>query len=294
MGSVGEFHYRVPGRAGGYRPGAHRGTAVGPGLDFAGYSRLFDVPDPRRLDLRASLRSARGDWLVRSNRQRAAMSLYAIVDQSTSMSFGARTAKGQVAADFVESMGRSAFCMGDAAGLVTFAHGRSARAHWPARYGRGTGQHLADLLRGQAISDEGAAPRQSEIDHVAALSEAISLLPMINAVLFIVSDYHWPLTGLAPVLNRLTLATVVPIVVWDPAEIEPPAHNGLLTVRDAESGRYRPIWVNDRLREQWRAGVASQREAIAQTFVPRGLVPHYVCGRFKAEALTRYFLERLN
>ncbi|KAB7631796.1 MxaS protein, partial [Verminephrobacter sp. Larva24] len=53
MSSLHEFHYRLPARAGGFRPGSHLGRSLGPGQEFATHVRLFDNPDPRRIDLRA-------------------------------------------------------------------------------------------------------------------------------------------------------------------------------------------------------------------------------------------------
>ncbi|MDF3837537.1 MxaS protein, partial [Cupriavidus basilensis] len=57
MSGLHEFHYRLPARAGGFRPGSHLGTSLGPGQEFAAHMRLLDNPDPRRLDLRASVRN---------------------------------------------------------------------------------------------------------------------------------------------------------------------------------------------------------------------------------------------
>ena len=143
------FEYRLPGRVGGQRPGAHHGMTHGAGQAFAAHARLFDRPDPRRLDLRASLRtpSATGgpEWLVRVQRQRSAIAVYAAVDLSASMHFGAPHTKLQAAADFVEALGTSAFRLGDPLGLVGFD--APAALHAPARHGRGVGQALAAMLR---------------------------------------------------------------------------------------------------------------------------------------------------
>ena len=54
---------------------------------------LFHRPDPRRLDLRASLRTLNEGWLVRVNRQRAGIAVRAIVDVSASMTFGGHRPK---------------------------------------------------------------------------------------------------------------------------------------------------------------------------------------------------------
>ncbi|GAC1433579.1 MAG: hypothetical protein NVSMB6_31120 [Burkholderiaceae bacterium] len=73
------FYYGLNGRTNGRRPGAHAGRYVGAGHDFLTHARLFDHPDPRRLDLRASLRAGRDEWLVRAHRQRASIAVYAMM-----------------------------------------------------------------------------------------------------------------------------------------------------------------------------------------------------------------------
>src|SRR2546430_2083980 len=104
-----EFHYRLPHRVSRHRPGAHPGASVGAGQEFVAHRRLYDAPDPRRLDIRASLRSFSGDWLVRAYRQRAGIAVQVMVDVSASMMFGSPRSKLTVAADFVEALGASVF-----------------------------------------------------------------------------------------------------------------------------------------------------------------------------------------
>jgi hypothetical protein len=106
-----------------------------------------------------------------------------------------------------------------------------------------------------------------------------------------VSDFHWPLTRLPSVLDTLTHAYVIPMVVWDQAEIEPPAQGSLLAVDDAETGGRRTLWLRGKTRQDWRDAVARRRTEIKALFDKRGLRPFYVQGAFDAEALSRYFLE---
>src|SRR5690554_7361782 len=88
-----EFSYRFPDKVFGHVPGAHSGTALGSGDRFAGFADLFDYPDPRRLDIRASIRSQAADvaqqrqrWLVKRYQQRASITLWLLADVSKSMS----------------------------------------------------------------------------------------------------------------------------------------------------------------------------------------------------------------
>jgi len=280
--SAREFHYRLQRAAAGYRPGAHAGSSLGTGDRFAGHARLLDVPDPRRIDLRATLRSKRREWLVRTYRQRAATPLHAIVDVSASMYFGVHRRKLELAADLVESMGDSAFRAGDPAGLVIFGATEGGE-FMPARRGRGIGRAMGDKLR-QRVRDSRADPPGS-------LQRATDRLAGREGLVFLVSDFHWPLDELAAALDRLHRASVVPVVVWDRAELEPPLEAGLLEVRDAETNGVRALWVNRALRARWLERVGERRAALGSVCAARALRPFYLIDRFDPDALSRYFLE---
>ncbi len=282
-----EFHYRIPGRVAGRRPGSHAGSSVGSGQEFVTHLSLYDYPDPRRLDLRASLRSLDAKWLVRVNRQRAGISVRAIVDVSASMEFGSRRSKLHVAADFVEALGLSAFRVGDAVGMMAFDDAvERCDLYIPARVSRGMGSVMAAALRAGVNDGVPVTERGSD-----GLEAAASRLAGQQGLVFLVSDFHWPLERLNFVLDYLAHATVVPVVVWDPAETAPPTVNALATLRDAESGARRTLWVRPKLREQWREAVARRRSEIDSFLAARGLHPFYMEGKFDADALSRYFFE---
>jgi uncharacterized protein (DUF58 family) len=287
MDAGGEFHYKLGSRIGGHRPGSHPGLALGTGQEFAAHGRLLDSPDPRRIDVHASLRTTRREWLVRNYRQRAAVSVHAIVDVSASMRFGAERTKLDVAADFAEGLGLSAFRAGDSAGLRAFDTRERSDLHVPARYSRGIGAVMAEQLRQSGVRQGSDAGGGS----ATALLETIADLTGKSGLVFLVSDFHWPLAGLPAVLDALARSNVVPVVTWDPAETTPPRRNGLLELIDAESGAARSLWVGARTRSRWHEGVARRRAAIEALFAGRELRPFYMSGVFSPEHLTRYFLE---
>jgi hypothetical protein len=276
-----EFHYRLPGRVGGQRPGSHPGTSVGAGQEFVTHMSLYDRPDPRRLDLRASLRTLNEDLLVRVNRQRAGIAVRALVDVSASMSFGSQRPKLHVVADFIESLGLSAFRVGDAVGMMAFDDVERSDLFVPPRVSRGMGSIMGALLRGLDTAQSTSTPVFPAASHLAGQ----------QGLIFIVSDFHWPLERLDTVLDLLAHAGVVPIVVWDRAEIEPPERNALASLRDAESGARRTLWVRPMLRDGWRRAVAQRRAEIDSFFAARGIRPFYMEGAFDADALSRYFFE---
>ena len=283
-----EFHYRFPDRVRGYRPGSHQALSTGAGQEFVSHARLYDRPDPRRLDLRASLRSIDGDWLVRVNRQRAGVSVHAVVDVSESMRFGART-KLQVAAEFLESLGVSAFRTGDAAGMMAFDRAERPDLFVPARVSRGAGSLMADKLRD--VHSVGGRRPHAPHDGGRGLERTITRLVGREGLVFIVSDFHWSLDFLPRVLDLLAPAVVVPMVVWDRAEIEPPGGSGFALLEDAESGAQRSLWLRPALRNRWREAVAKRRSDLERVFSACSARPFYMTGAFDAEALSRYFIE---
>lgn len=307
----GEFYYRLRDAVGGYRPGGHRASSAGAGDRFAGHARLFDVPDPRRLDLRASLREGRREWLVRVHRQRAALAVFGLVDVSASMAFGSPQSKLERAADLVESMGQSAFRSGDPAGLITFASAQpsgappsaarpnaarpsAARPNTvvPARHRLGVGKSLRSQLLPAAPTESRApgSPRDAPMCDAGLQSAALHIAGQ-DALVFLLSDFHWPLEWLTAAFDALPRARVIPVVIWDQAEIEAPAASGLLDLRDAETGRFRSLWMDHKLRVRWHSRIAERRHVINAICNARDVRAFYLLESFDPAALTQYFMD---
>jgi hypothetical protein len=168
----------------------------------------------------------------------------------------------------------------------------------PAMVSRGVGETLAGLLGslgGEAESAAGAggARRVPASGALGAdgLREAIQHLAGRRGLVFVVSDFHWPLAALGATLDTLVHSFVVPVVIWDPAELEPPSRNGLLQLRDTESGAQRALWMRPRLRARWRESVQERRHELQQIFGMHAIRPFHITGHFDAEALSQYFFE---
>lgn len=296
-----EFHYRIPRKLGAWRPGTHPATTLGAGQEFVSHMSLYDRPDPRRLDLRASLRDVRGDWLVRVSRQRAAVAVQLVVDVSASMEFGAGRTKRDVAADFVEAAGASAFRVGDALGMAAFDERERADLFVPAMLSRGAGSVMAQMVRGRADGgrssdskpsrDHGSGASSKRGDDGAGVESAIARFAGRNCLMFIVSDFHWSLAALDRALDVLAHAFVVPVVVWDRAEVEPPPRTGLVSLRDMESGSTQTLWMRPSLRARWLGRVAQRRVEIQEVCARHSTRPFFAVGAFEGEAMSRYFFE---
>ena len=82
--------YRVAWKAGGIRPGAFRGMHSGAGERFRTSVPLHARADPRRLDVRATLRDPLGGVWVRDFEQQSALKVIVLADVSASMGYVGR------------------------------------------------------------------------------------------------------------------------------------------------------------------------------------------------------------
>ena len=277
--AIREVHYRVGAPVLGHFPGHHRSTRGASGFEFRGHASLLDAPDPRRLDLHASLRDPFGDWRVRIYSQRKSVPVTVVADLSASMGFSGRVPKLAVLADFVESLAWSAWRTGDSFGFVGCDSAPRPDLLQPQTRARGAGGEIARRLR--ALHPAGRDAR--------GLLEVPRHLSRQRALLFLVSDFHLPLDLIAAVLDGLSLHEVVPTVLWDPLEFGLSAARGLAQVIDPESGRQRLVWWRPALRARWEAAHAQRREALLQLFRARRLKPLFIEGGYDAEAVTRHF-----
>jgi hypothetical protein len=277
--TIREVHYRVGAPVLGHFPGHHRSTRGTGGFEFRGHASLLDAPDPRRLDLHASLRDPFGEWRVRIYSQRKSVPVTVVADLSASMGFTGRNAKLSVLADFVESLAWSAWRTGDSFGFVGCDSALRADLQQPQTRSRGAGFEIARRLR--MLHPAGRDAR--------GLLEAPRHLSRQRALLFLVSDFHLPLELVDAVLDGLSLHEVVPTVLWDPLEFGLSAARGLAQVIDPESGRQRLVWWRPALRARWEAAHAQRREALLQLFRARRLKPLFIEGGYDAEAVTRHF-----
>lgn len=289
MDIASEFVYRIPGKPGGSRPGAHSSSARGPGLAFSNYLRLIDQPDPRRLDLRASLRNVHGDWLVRATRQNSSTVVQLIMDVSLSMQFGTPHTKLDVAAQFVEGLGHSAFGYGDALGMVAFDSEPRLDLTVPARTGRGVGSTIAHTLR--QLRTHQTTTGDAQTMHPQSLSTTAMSLRHGSSLVFLVSDFHWSLDYLEDALDQLSHATVVPIVIWSRNEIQPPPAGRWLRARDLESGKVNNLIMRASTIRLWHENITQRRAAIRDVFEAHGMTPFFMEEGFVAEELSRYFME---
>lgn len=275
-----EFFYRSARPALGQFPGHHRSRHGDSGQEFRGHVPLAQAGDARRLDLLASLRDPLGQWLVRLASEPKAIPVYAVADLSASMGYVGAHRRMDVLADFVESLAWSAWRTGDPFGFV--GCDERVRPDWiqPPVRSRGAGTQLAARLRRFEPSGHSAD----------GLADAHRLLRRQRALVFLLSDFHLPIASLDRVLDSLATHDVVPVLLWDAAEFEPPsAGTGLASLLDAETGRRRLLWLRPALAARWRARIEARQDALDTLFRRHRLRPLRLRDGFDADAVTAHF-----
>ena len=277
---VPELFYRLPGRAAGAMPGAHRSGRGEGGFEFRGQVPLASARDARRLDLQASLRDPFGQWIVRQYSLRLASPVVLVADVSASMSFADAAPRQRVLAELAESLAASAWRIGDSFGFVACEARVRTDLLLPPTRARGAGAALAARLRSLAFDGRSSL----------GLLQAWRYLPRRRSLVFLASDFHLPLDELRRVLASLAHHAVVPVVLWRAQEAGPAARRGLLNVIDPETGRHQWLWWRPALRERLAGQQRQHRADLMQCFAAQKLRPLLIEGEFDADAVTRHFL----
>ncbi|AFJ01481.1 putative MxaS-like protein [Methylophaga frappieri] len=281
-----EFFYRFPDKVFGHIPGAHSGSAMGSGDRFAGFADLFDYPDPRRLDLRASIRSQAIDstqhdqhrWLVRRYQQRSSITLWLLADMSQSMVLA--TANKKRLAELAQMIAYSAIGLGDQFAMTGFDHvWRQDVSIMPTRQ-RSMPAFAADkILRSNQALKPGAE----------GMLNAAGVINSKRALVFLVSDFCCDVSLVERTLRKLAHFTVIPIV-WQHDDVDLfPSHAGWTETRDAETGQRHSVWMRPSLRKRWLNQRMSHFAKLDACFRRYQFKPLYVRDTVSPQQLTAYF-----
>ena len=273
--AIRSFHYRLAHPGYSVFPGAHPGQVVGSGQLFKRHEPLLASPDPRRIDLRASLLDPFLSYRVRVFQQHSKLAVYVIADLSASM-------RGKLAAlaDFVLSAAQSALETGDSFGFIGCS--RHLDRHWllPAGQSMQPVRELATRLRTYAGRGEANS-----------LAQAVRRLPTRRSLVFWVSDGHLAAESLRQALQPLATHAVVPLVWWDEAEYRALPDWGLVRFQDAENGRGKTLLMRPALKQRIVDSFEQRRLLLQQSFRAFGMEALFITGGYRAEALERYFLQ---
>jgi hypothetical protein len=249
-------------------------------MDVRGFAPLASYPDARRLDLHASASDPFGRWIVRLPRQRSSATLIVLADLSASMSFGRAARKQDALADLVDALGHSAWRVGDSVGFVGADAALQDRWMLAPTRSRGATVELARRLRDAHLSGAGAGAITLAAQRVGWRRDAL---------VFLVSDFHWPEPLLEAACAALASRHVVPAVLWAPNEFDGWPRRGVAELQDLESGERRTVWFRPALADAMARAGAQRRAELRQRFARHGWRPFFCDGAFDASALNAYF-----
>jgi len=274
-----EFSYHIAWRSRSRRPGRHKSNQRGMGMEFRGHTTLLSYPDPRRIDIRQTIRDPLEQIHVRIFNQKSITPVFVICDMSGSMQYGSDQKKIGVAADIAQSVAQSATRNRDLVGFIGFDDivredwlcTLSARPH--------STIEMAENLRTYVAPEVGSR----------GIIETVRLLPRERSLIFMVSDFHMPISDLEESLVLMQRHHIVPVVLWDSSEYKDLPEFGITNVTDPESGVKRTLFLRKAYRERILQSFADRRKAIESLFSRYDMQPFFVENSFDADLLSDYF-----
>ncbi len=244
-----DLPYRIVWRSRALRQGAHRSTRSGAGGLFRDLATLLEYRDPRRIDLRQTLRDPFGTLHVRRFEEKSQIGVTMLLDVSGSMGFHGAARKMNLAADLAQ-----VFAMGVRRAGDTFAlYAADDRIHDelsvpPTRSRAGEAEMVAALLS-YVPARKGAS----------GLIEAARMVGRKRNLVVVVSDFLLPEAQLEALFDALNGHDVVPIRIVDSRESARLPSWGLLELADLETGRRRLVAMRPALKAEWQRRIEARR-----------------------------------
>lgn len=280
-----EFSYHIAWRSHSRRPGRHKSNQRGMGMEFRGHTTLLSYPDPRRIDIRQTIRDPLEQVHVRIFNQKSVTPVFVLCDMSGSMQYagsrqdGSTQKKIEVAADIAQSVAQSATRNRDLVGFIGFDD--VVREDWLCTLSTRphTTIEMAENLRNYTPQEVGSR----------GIVETVGLLPRERSLIFMVSDFHMPISDLEEALVLMQRHHIVPVVLWDSSEYTDLPEFGIASVTDPETGAKRTLFLRKAYRDRILQSFADRRKAIEDLFLRFDMQPFFVQNSFDADQLSEYF-----
>ncbi|MBN8911766.1 MAG: VWA domain-containing protein [Rhizobiales bacterium] len=244
-----DLPYRIIWRSRALRQGAHRSTQSGAGGLFRDLATLLEYRDPRRIDLRQTLRDPFGTLHVRRFEEKSQIGVTMLLDVSGSMGFHGASRKMGLAADLAQVFATAVRRAGDTFALYAADdHVHEELSVPPTRSRAGEAEMIAAL--------RAYVPKRRS---ASALVEAARRIGQRRNLVVIVSDFLLPDAELEALFETLIGHDVVPIRIVDSRESAALPSWGLLELADLETGRRRLVAMRPSLKAEWQRRIEARR-----------------------------------
>jgi uncharacterized protein (DUF58 family) len=278
------FDYHISWKSKGHHPGQHKSAQRGMGIEFAGHATLLDYPDPRRIDIRQTIRDPFEQIQVRIFNQRSATPVMIITDLSASMNFGSQKTKLEHASEIASVITNSVVAKSDAIGFIGIED--NINPQWVARlsYKPYKTQNLINRLSNYQAKKGGHR----------GIKSVYQFLPKDKTLIFFISDFHIPIKDIKEGFSLLNRHQVVPIVLWNKSEYENLPGFGILTVNDPESGEESTMLLRKNMNKRIQRNFNERKKLLEKTFIQLNSPAFFVGEEFKPLQMTEYFNEYLH
>jgi uncharacterized protein (DUF58 family) len=274
------FYYRKAAQQS-FFPGAHAGKIVGSGQLFKHHTPLISSPDPRHIDLRASVLDPFGQFFVKTFQQQSRLDIFLLADLSASMGYQGQYSKQQILIDCLLSIAKSAHAIGDRFGFVGCGKNIDPKLLIsPANLQQGRVAELANVLK--KITLKGQAE---------SLLQAANYLPSRSSLVFLLSDFYMPTHKIQQQMQRLNQHTVIPLVLWDQKESTDLPHWGIVKFADMEQGKTRTLFMRPTLHQKITTAFEQRKQQLRHCFRAFGCEPLFIEKGYRAETVSQYFLQ---
>ncbi|MFI3199035.1 MAG: MxaS protein [Methylococcaceae bacterium] len=272
--------YRLPWQASAVYPGAHPGQMVGAGHLFKRHEPLIASPDPRRLDLRASVLDPFGGYRVRVYQQQSSVNVYVLADMSASMGYGD---KQQTLIQFLMTAANSVLSYGDKFGFIGCADGIDKRWLLSACQQSGRVDELVKRLKNHRYAGSSNG-----------LKNAAAMMPGKRSLVFLLSDCHFPLTQLRDLLGSLQGHDVIPLILWNQYEYASLPDWGMISFKDMENKATRTLFMRPALRQKIMAAYQQRQHDLKHIFRTFGNEPLFITEAYNTQTVNRYLQQRIS
>lgn len=269
------FHYRLPERIRSVHVGAHKGQQQGMGMEFQTHAQLWRLPQPERIDIRASLCNPWQELMVRVFRQNASIPVVAVADLSASL--GNRN-KLEWMAKFTQALGHSVAKTGDRFGFIGCDENIIPDLFHPPAKTNGAALAISQRLKKYVPSGRNSQALLQVNTHLSR-----------SSLVFLLSDFYFDKGMLEKVLAGLSRHFVVPVVLSDFQDSTILKRYGIGHLKDAETGQLRFVIWRPALKRQLEQRKQEHIQRVTATCLRHGMKPLVIENKFSAENLTEYF-----
>lgn len=270
-----DLPYRIVWRSRALRQGMHRSAQWGAGGLFRDLATLIEYPDPRRIDLRQSLRDPFEALHVRRFEEKSQIGVTMLLDVSGSMAFEGRTRKMELAAELAEVFATAVRRAGDTFALYAADDEVRDELGSPPTRSRAGQEQMIAALRAFTPSRRGAT----------ALLEAAHKIGQKRNLVIVVSDFLLPEAELEALFEALSGHDVMPIRLVDSRENADLPSWGLMELADLETGRRRLVAMRPSLKAEWQRRIEARRSFFRSLAARYGREPFEVTDRIRWDRL---------